>query len=74
MKGDNKAESVAVYCNQQTRRIVGIWFWLLGCFLISLATIFTFDLAYLRTNLSTVSQSVSQSAYALTVSTCTWHA
>ena len=50
MGGSNKAESVVVYCNQQARKVIGIRFWLLGCFLISLATSFTCYLAYRRTN------------------------
>ncbi len=58
----SKTKYVVVnYYNQQTRRIIGICPWLLGCLLISLATIFKFEVAYLRTSHSTVSRSFSQS-------------
>lgn len=53
----SKAESRTGYCNHHTRKLVRIWFWLLGC--ISLATIF-FHLTIWKTNLPTVSQALIQ--------------
>lgn len=62
-QGNNKVESVVLYCNQPTKKF---WFCFFGsCFLIYLATIFTF---YLTTNFSvSQQQSVSQSSQSQSV-------